>query len=105
MVVGSSRGLPKNHDDLITSRIYDSMARFLIKPFDAEAVVFDSASGDTHYLSSLAYQLLTMSQAPSGFTYQDISKTWALVEPHSDTESRIDEAIQSLQYIGLLGQA
>lgn len=82
------------------------MARFLIKPFDAEAVVFDSASGDTHYLSPLAYQLLTTSQIPSSFTYQEISKTLALdIEPGGEMESRIDEAIQRLQHIGLLGQA
>lgn len=30
------------------------MARFLIKSFEPEAVVFDTASGDTHYLSPLA---------------------------------------------------
>ncbi|MHB8916127.1 MAG: HPr-rel-A system PqqD family peptide chaperone [Thiobacillus sp.] len=82
------------------------MARFLIKPFDAEAVVFDSASGDTHYLSPLACQLLITSQTPSSFTYQEISKALALeIEPGGEMESRIDEAIQRLQHIGLLGQA
>lgn len=82
------------------------LSRFLIKPFDAEAVVYDSASGDTHYLSPLAYQLLTTSQALSGFTYQDISNTMALtLEPRNNIESRIDEAILSLQHIGLLGPA
>lgn len=82
------------------------MARFLIKPFDAEAVVFDSASGDTHYLSPWAYQLLTTSQATSGLTYQEIYKALTLdSELEGDIESRIDEAIQSLQRIGLLAQA
>lgn len=82
------------------------MARFLIKPFDAEAVVFDSASGDTHYLSPLAYQLLTTSQALSRLTYQEISRALTLdIESDGDIESRIDEAIQSLQHIGLLAQA
>ena len=82
------------------------MARFLIKPFDTEAVVFDSASGDTHYLSPLAYQLLTTSQSPSTLTYQEISKALTSdIESDGDIESRIDEAIQRLQHIGLLAQA
>lgn len=82
------------------------MARFLIKPFDAEAVVFDSASGDTHYLSPLAYRLLTSSQASTSLTHQEISKFLAMdIEPDSDIESQIDEAIQSLQHIGLLAPA
>lgn len=105
MVACSSRCLPKNHDDLINARTQTSMARFLIKSFDAEAVVFDSASGDTHYLSPLAYQLLTTSQVPSSLTYQEISKAWTLdSESDGDLESRIDEAIQSLQHIGLLAR-
>lgn len=82
------------------------MARFLIKPFDTEAVVFDSASGDTHYLSPLAYRLLTSYQAPPSLTYQEISEILALdMESDSDISSRMDEAIQSLQHIGLLTQA
>lgn len=82
------------------------MARFLIKPFDTEAVVFDAASGDTHYLSPLAYQLLTTSQATSSLTYHEISKALtADIQSEVDIESRIGEAIRSLQHIGLLAQA
>lgn len=82
------------------------MARFLIKPFDTEAVVFDSASGDTHYLSPLAYQLLTMSQASSKLTYEEIANALALDSgQRGDFEARIDEAILSLQHIGLLNPA
>lgn len=84
------------------------MARFLIKRFDAEAVVFDSLSGDTHYLSPLAYTLLTTSHAKPGMTYQDISTALAVsmnVEPDSEFGPLADEAILSLQRIGLLGQA
>lgn len=82
------------------------MARFLIKPFDTEAVVFDAASGDTHYLSPLAYQLLMASQATSSLAYHEISKALtADIQSEVDIESRIDEAIRSLQHIGLLAQA
>lgn len=84
------------------------MARFLIKRFDAEAVVFDATSGDTHYLSPLAYTLLTTSQAQSGITYQDISTALSLslnIEPDGNFRQRADEATRTLQRIGLLGQA
>lgn len=83
------------------------MARFLIKCFKPEAVVFDSASGDTHYLSPLAYTLFTTSQQP-GMTCQDIPTALALalqVEPDAHFMQLADEAICSLQRIGLLGRA
>ena len=36
--------------------------RFQLKQYDSEAVVFDSASGDTHYLAPLALTLLRLSR-------------------------------------------
>lgn len=81
------------------------MARFLIKSFDAEAVVFDAASGDTHYLSPLAYALLSHTQ--SGLVFQDIPAALARameVEHDLEFDQRASEAIDSLQRIGLLGQ-
>lgn len=82
------------------------MTRFLIKSFETEAIVFDSASGDTHYLSPLAYTLLTTSQQP-GMTYQDIPTALALalqIEPDAHFMQLADEAICSLQRLGLLAQ-
>lgn len=82
------------------------MARFLIKNFDAEAVVFDIASGDTHYLSPLAYTLLSHTQ--SGMVFRDIPATLARameVEHNIEFDRLASEAIDSLQRIGLLGQA
>lgn len=84
------------------------MARFLIKTFEAEAVVFDAASGDTHYLSPLAFSLLNTSQAQLGIAYQDIPEALALtlnVKSDSSFKELTDEAIASLQRIGLLAQA
>ena len=82
------------------------MARFLIKSFDAEAVVFDTASGDTHYLSPLAYILLNHTQ--SGTFTQDITSALATAmqaEQNAEFERLAGEAIESLQRIGLLGLA
>lgn len=87
---------------------YSRMARFLIKTFEAEAVVFDAASGDTHYLSPLAYSLLNTSQAQPGIAYQDLPEALALtlnLEPDSAFRQLTDEAISSLQRIGLLARA
>lgn len=80
------------------------MARFLIKPFDTEAVVFDAASGDTHYLSPLAFQLLSASQASPGLAYQRIAEALEQqgVPVNAIDHQKIDEAILSLQHIGLL---
>lgn len=82
------------------------MARFLIKTFDAEAVVFDTASGDTHYLSPLAYTLLNHMQ--SGMNSQEIPIALADIMniDHDIAFDRLaGEAIDSLQRIGLLGRA
>lgn len=82
------------------------MARFLIKSFDAEAVVFDAISGDTHYLSPLAYTLLCHTQ--SGMDSQDIPAALAMalnVEHDIEFDRSTSEVIDSLQRIGLLGQA
>lgn len=82
------------------------MTRFLIKGFVTEAVVFDIASGDTHYLSPLAYTLL--SQAQSEMVSQDIPAALAgamQVEQDIEFDRLANEAIHSLQRIGLLGQA
>ena len=69
--------------------------------------MFDTASGDTHYLSPLAYKLLDTSQRLPGSTYRDIAA--ALAHQLNITENEfgqlIDEARVSLQRIGLLESA
>lgn len=82
------------------------VTRFLIKSFDTEAVIFDTASGDTHYLSRLAYTLLSHTQ--SGMFSRDIRGALAVamqVEQDTEFERLAGEAIDSLQRIGLLGRA
>lgn len=82
------------------------MARFLIKSFEAEAVVFDATSGDTHYLSPLAYTILSHTQ--SGMASQDIPAALAQamnVQHDNEFDQLASEAIDSLQRIGLLGRA
>jgi PqqD family protein of HPr-rel-A system len=44
------------------------LSRFLIKSFDCEAVVFDTASGDTHYLSPLAQAIYAICLAQPGIS-------------------------------------
>lgn len=79
------------------------MGRFQIKSFDQEAVVFDTASGDTHYLSPLAYALYTASLEQPGMSADDICyKLRTRFEVDSHFEQLTDEALMSLHHIGLL---
>lgn len=79
------------------------MARFQIKSFDQEAVVFDAASGDTHYLSPLAYAIYTSSLEQPGMNARDIRiQLQATFEVDSHFEQLADEALSSLHHIGLL---
>ena len=68
-------------------------------------MVFDTASGDTHYLSPLAYAIYTASQQP-GVSAPDIHiHLRSVFDVESDThfEQLADEALHSLRHIGLLG--
>lgn len=81
------------------------MSRFQIKTFEREAVVFDTASGDTHYLTPLAVGLFQLIQDKPGMTADDIETTLAArlalqTSPHFTHMT--DEAITSLRRIGLL---
>lgn len=79
--------------------------RFQIKCFEQEAVVFDTASGDTHYLSPLAYAIYTTSRNQPGMSAQDIHiqlQTSFEVEADSSFEQLANEALYSLRQIGLL---
>lgn len=79
------------------------MVRFQIKCFEQEAVVFDTASGDTHYLSPLAYAIYTISREQPGMSAQDIHiALQRSYEVDSRFEHLADEALDSLRHIGLL---
>jgi PqqD family protein of HPr-rel-A system len=81
------------------------LARFQIKPFESEAVVFDAASGDTHFLAPLTLELFRIVQNNPGMTAGEIDATLASrlslsVGPHL-TQLAAD-ALASLRRIGLL---
>lgn len=81
------------------------MARFQIKCFEDEAVVFDSASGDTHYLTPLAHALYMTSRDQPGMSPHEITMTLAFLfeaEPDSHFRQLTDQAMASLQQTGLL---
>lgn len=84
------------------------MTRFRIKTFDAEAVVFDTESGDTHYLQPLTLAVyLTCRDAPCRSAEQ-IGETLAarLSTPLTPALLALaDEALASLRRIGLLHPA
>jgi PqqD family protein of HPr-rel-A system len=81
------------------------LSRFQIKTYEHEAVVFDTASGDTHYLTPFAVGLFQLIQDKPGMTSDDIETTLAArlslqAGPHF-THMTV-EAITSLRRIGLL---
>ncbi|MEQ1592753.1 MAG: HPr-rel-A system PqqD family peptide chaperone [Thiobacillaceae bacterium] len=81
------------------------MARFQIKCFDHEAVVFDTASGDTHYLAPLAHALYTTSRDQPGISPHEMTTILAGLfetEPDSHFSQLTSQAMSSLQSIGLL---
>ena len=81
------------------------MARFQIKPFEREAVVYDTASGDTHYLTPLAAGLLQLVQSNPGITADNLAPTLAArlsLQTSPQFTHMTDEAITSLRRIGLL---
>ena len=84
------------------------MSRFQIKCFEEEAVVFDAASGDTHYLSPLVYALYTIRRVEPQMALSDIPVRLAHVfdvEADAHFKQLIHDAIASLQQIGLLNTA
>lgn len=79
--------------------------RFLIQPFDPEAVVFDQASGDTHYLSPLALAIYSVCHERPGITLDTLSPYFArrldrLPDPDLDAEIR--GILNDLRQIGLV---
>lgn len=81
------------------------MTRFQIKVFDTEAVVFDTASGDTHYLKPLALTLFQACQENPGLTSGGITQALAQrlsVKMNPGFSQQADDALSSLNRIGLL---
>jgi PqqD family protein of HPr-rel-A system len=81
------------------------MARFLIKCFEDEAVIFDTASGDTHYLKPLTLALYQTSHESPVLTSPGILQSLAQrmsIAVTPDFSLLADEALTSLRQIGLL---
>ena len=81
------------------------MARFQIKSFEREAVVFDTASGDTHFLAPLTVALFQIIQNNPGMTAGEIESTLASrlsLRISPQLTCMTDDALTSLRRIGLL---
>jgi PqqD family protein of HPr-rel-A system len=81
------------------------LTRFLIKSFASEAVVFDTASGDTHYLSPLAQAIYASCLAQPGITPDAIDPLVAerlAIPVDSALSSEIRDALDNLHRIDLI---
>ena len=78
--------------------------RFQLKQYDSEAVIFDSASGDTHYLAPLALTLFQLYGEFPGLPRNDLLNVLARhsIEPGLPLDTQIDEALDGLRKAGLL---
>ncbi|HMM47146.1 MAG TPA: HPr-rel-A system PqqD family peptide chaperone [Thiobacillaceae bacterium] len=79
--------------------------RYRLKEYDAEAVAFDTASGDTHYLAPLALTLYRLYRDRPGLS-RDEARTLAAryhdVEWDPSLDAQVDETLEGLCRIGLL---
>jgi PqqD family protein of HPr-rel-A system len=81
------------------------MARFQIKSFGHEAVVFDAASGDTHFLAPFTLSLFQILQNNPGMMESEVDATLAShlsLSVSSHLTHLKEEALTSLHRIGLL---
>ena len=77
----------------------------LLKSWGDEAVVFDAASGDTHYLKPLTFALYQTCREHLGFTAAQLATTLAQRLNVADTpqfHELADEVFGQLHQIGLL---
>ena len=78
---------------------------WLLRTWGEEAVVFDTASGDTHYLKPLTLALYQTCRDHPGFSSSDIFEALAQrlsIAVTPDFSLLADEALTSLRQIGLL---
>jgi len=80
----------------------------LLKSWGDEAVVFDAASGDTHYLKPLTLALYQTCRDHPGFTSAELAAALAarLNVPNTPQLMELtDDTLNSLRKIGLLESA
>lgn len=79
--------------------------RFQLKQYDHEAVAYDTASGDTHYLAPLALTLFQLCGEFPRLTREDIAclllQHYA-IEPDSPPIAQIDDTLDDLCRVGLI---
>ena len=82
------------------------LTQFQIKLYATEAVIFDSASGDTHYLAPLALTLFQLCSEFPGLHRKGLKTLLARHEMGSDLPPniRFDETFNGLRKIGLINR-
>ena len=79
--------------------------RFQLKQYDSEAVVFDTASGDTHYLAPLALALFQTCCAFPRRSRDDILSLLAerhAIEPSVLSAAQVDQTLAELRKLELI---
>lgn len=80
----------------------------LLKSWGDEAVIFDTASGDTHYLKPLTLALYQACRAHPGFNANELAAALATqlnVSQSDSFQELVDETLDTLRRIGLLAPA
>jgi PqqD family protein of HPr-rel-A system len=81
------------------------LSRFILRSFEPEAVVFDTASGDTHFLAPLALELFQIVQKNPGMTADEVEAALTShlsIDSNSHLSQLMEESLASLRRIGLL---
>lgn len=88
------------HTTLLPSR--------LLKSWENEAVIYDAASGDTHYLRPLTLVLYQTCRDHPGYTFVELADALAIrlgVVATPQLHALTEETLNSLRKIGLLESA
>jgi PqqD family protein of HPr-rel-A system len=81
--------------------------RFHLKQYASEAVVFDTASGDTHYLAPLALALFKLCRGHVRPSRDDIVRLLAeydAIDSGSFSDAQVDETLDGLRKLELIGR-
>lgn len=79
--------------------------RFQLKHYASEAVAFDTASGDTHYLAPLALALFQLFREQPALSRDEAKRLLAqrhAVELGPSLDGQIDDTLDGLCRIGLI---
>lgn len=82
--------------------------RFSLVSFDDEAVVFDAASGDTHYLSPLSFAILGILQSRPTLDAAGVERQLADIydiDPAMPLTASVEDALERMRSTGILPDA